>query len=259
MDDIIIFDSIHSTHEYAKELVNAKARECAVIANRQLNGVGRCDRKWISENGNLYLSVIRNRSYICDDASDEYYAVNGIFSKFSLTVGCAVHELLSHNINSANLLTMHWPNDVYYDGLKVSGILIELIGNWMIISVGINIYSKPDLPTAISMREIYLRDSKSLLLLKSPIELMHEFLSVLETWRNLLVSCGFSTIKDYWLRNVNDLKCIITIKNGNDSITGIFVDIDDIGRLVLEHEGKQLFISSGDLFINQKGIEAGYE
>ena len=41
---------------------------------------------------------------------------------------------------------LKWPNDVLVDGAKCSGILLERTGNAVVIGMGVNLVSAPDLP-----------------------------------------------------------------------------------------------------------------
>ena len=51
----------------------------------------------------------------------------------------------------------------------------------------------------------------------------------------------------------------VTIKNGRDRISGIIRGIDELGRLILERNDQKLYISSGDMFINEKEIVVNYD
>ncbi|MDR2723909.1 MAG: biotin--[acetyl-CoA-carboxylase] ligase [Holosporaceae bacterium] len=241
MHKVLKLQSVDSTHKYAVRLVeNGKAEECIIIAEKQTDGVGRCGRIWESPSGNLYTSIIKK---LPPDTE---------LGKLSLTVAAAVHKVLSHYVPDNNL-HLHWPNDVYYRRSKVAGILIAVLDHWMIISIGVNVNSAPDIVNAISIRDI------------SGVEVI----SVEEVWRSILIELdiwleafcvsNFLFIKNYWLRYVNEINCKVIIKNGLDSITGIFKGIGDDGRLILGKQDKDLFISSGDMFLNVEGITVNYE
>ena len=56
---IIKLKEIDSTHKFAlKMLESENVFECGIIAENQTNGIGRCERQWVSANGNLYSSVM---------------------------------------------------------------------------------------------------------------------------------------------------------------------------------------------------------
>ncbi|MDR3179878.1 MAG: biotin--[acetyl-CoA-carboxylase] ligase [Holosporaceae bacterium] len=240
---IIKFNVIDSTHNFALRMLNKNAapRECAIVALRQTRGIGRCNRRWISPEGNLFTSIIKR--------SPPYRDIG----KISLTVACAVRDTVAHFIGDSPDLTFHWPNDVYYKNLKISGILMAVVGDWMVISVGINVCHAPSNLSATCIRDILLQSKRDLgsTTAMTVFDLLN---TSIDSWLLVLEKLSFSCIRSYWLRNINEFKCNVILRNGNESISGLFYDLDECGRLVLERDGKHFIISSGDLFLNQEGI-----
>ena len=246
---IIHLKTIDSTHLYALRLIEQSTLSVnegvAVVADEQTNGIGRCKRRWVSEKGNLFTSIIIKRP---NDTT-----VN--LGQMSLTAACSVRETILHYISpkiSSNL-KLHWPNDIYYQKKKISGVLLAISNNLLVVSVGINIKSSPNIARPSTCLQEILQESD--------IELhQQEVLSILlkniDSWITRLYNIGFSDVRSYWLRNINDINCKVTIKNGNSVLNGFFLDINDSGKAVLEYEGKRVQISSGDLFMNQD--EIGY-
>jgi BirA family biotin operon repressor/biotin-[acetyl-CoA-carboxylase] ligase len=230
---------VDSTHKFAIRLIETKkARECAIVAENQTNGVGRCERPWTSVRGNLFASIIKK-------LPDQE------LGKLSLTVACAIHAAILKYIPKD--LHLHWPNDVHYKKSKVSGILIAIVDDWMVISVGVNVNAAPYVADATSIAEVC--GVKFI----STKEVLKNILVSLEDWFNNLVVLGFSCVKNYWLRYINEMDCKVTIRNGSDSLTGVFGGIDDSGRLILKKDGRNLLVSSGDMFLNMEGIKVCYE
>lgn len=246
---IIHLKTIDSTHLYALRLIEQSTLSVnegvAVVADEQTNGIGRCKRRWVSEKGNLFTSIIIKRP---NDTT-----VN--LGQMSLTAACSVRETILHYISpeiSSNL-KLHWPNDIYYQKKKISGVLLAISNNLLVVSVGINIKSSPSIARpSICLREI-LQESDTEL---HQQEVLSILLKNIDSWITRLYNIGFSDVRSYWLRNINDINCKVTIKNGNSVLNGFFLDIDDSGKAVLEYEGKRVQISSGDLFMNQD--EIGY-
>jgi BirA family biotin operon repressor/biotin-[acetyl-CoA-carboxylase] ligase len=237
---IIKLQNIDSTHEFAIRLIeNNQAMECAIIAENQTNGIGRCERSWISSRGNLFTSIIRNFSRKED------------LGQLSLTVACAVHDVIADYIKKD--LYLHWPNDVHYKKSKIAGILITVINDWIIISIGMNVNSAPDIVGAVSLVDICKFQSISV------EQILESILIKLKKWLDNLHNLGFLHIKHYWLRYINEINRKIIIRNGSDSLAGIFRGIDDSGKLILELNGRNLLISSGDMFLNTKGITVNHE
>ena len=106
---------------------------CLLVAEHQTHGRGRLGRAWLSAPDNsLTFSLALNL-----DLSD--------WSGLSLAVGCAIAEALepAADPNSAPRLTLKWPNDIWLDGAKLGGILIETVaageGRMAVIGLGLNI------------------------------------------------------------------------------------------------------------------------
>jgi BirA family biotin operon repressor/biotin-[acetyl-CoA-carboxylase] ligase len=268
---IIKLKTVCSTHLYALNLVDNGIRDygqptsgagkfegndnsiadCAIIAENQTNGIGRCNRVWESLKGNLFASIIKK------------LPKNADLGGLSLTAACAVRDTVEsyiedgvNNGDRRHQLSLHWPNDVYYNDRKVSGILMAVSNGYMITSVGINVNSAPhnvdgsSSVGAISMVDIFGQISR----LVDPEDVLLVLLKNIERWFWDLDNIGFAPVRSYWLRNIREIKHRVTIKNGLDSISGIFADIDESGRLVLEHGGVRLYVSSGDLFAHQERI-----
>jgi len=89
-------------------------------------------------------------------------------------------------------------------------------------------------------------------------DMMDDILNSLNKWFKNFDSFGFFYIKEYWLRYINEIGCKVVIKNWNESVTGIFRGISNSGKLILERDGRNLLISSGDMFLNREGITVDY-
>jgi len=125
-----------STSDYLKRLEripgsNTQAQVC--ITELQSAGRGRRGRRWISPYGsNLYLSFATR-------VSGARLASGGL----SLAVSIAVLHALQHCGVSG--LGLKWPNDIYFQGRKLAGILLDLSGESggpyrVIAGIGINLH-----------------------------------------------------------------------------------------------------------------------
>jgi BirA family biotin operon repressor/biotin-[acetyl-CoA-carboxylase] ligase len=237
---VIRLKTVDSTHKFALRLIeNQKATECSIIAENQTAGIGRCNRTWESPRGNLFMSIIKK------------FPQNRDAGKLSLTVAGAVHSAISHYI--PDNLYLHWPNDIHYKKSKLAGILIAVIDCQVVISVGINVNSAPKAGMAICLKDVCNKYVVS-------VEEMFDVVSIeLSRWLYTLENCGFSYIRDYWLQHISGINCKVTVKNGGDSLSGIIRGTDDSGRLILEKDGQNLLISSGDMFLDAERITVSYE
>ena len=126
----IFFHTINSTNIYAKE--NELPDGTVILAENQTTGKGRKGRKWVSTEGKgLYFSVVLER-----DISPAELLI------YSLLFPVAVRKAI---IQKTDLpVQIKWPNDLYLNGKKLAGFLIEteIEGNSatkLIAGIGINI------------------------------------------------------------------------------------------------------------------------
>ncbi|MDT8999546.1 biotin--[acetyl-CoA-carboxylase] ligase [Paucibacter sp. APW11] len=108
---------------------------CLLVAEHQTHGRGRMGRSWHAVPGaSLTFSLAMPL-----DLAD--------WSGLSLTVGCAIAEALEPSGNAAPRLQLKWPNDIWLDGRKLGGILIETVpagGQRMaVIGIGLNVGHRP--------------------------------------------------------------------------------------------------------------------
>ena len=132
--DILVFDSLNSTSDKAKELaMRGYDHGTVIVAITQTEGRGRKDHSFFSPKGGLYMSIILKPEMLPDTD-------NNVVTSF---VGNAV-------IHAINELTGIEPyidgiNDLYVNGKKICGILLESGSEfdsntlqWIVAGIGIN-------------------------------------------------------------------------------------------------------------------------
>ncbi|MBK5233502.1 MAG: biotin--[acetyl-CoA-carboxylase] ligase [Thermoleophilia bacterium] len=121
------FRSIGSTNTEARRLAEAGAGSGALVTSEgQTGGRGRQGRPWLSPAGALAYSVVLRRSV-------------EVPSTLPLQVGVTVCEAIeSLGVERAQI---KWPNDVWIEGRKVAGILVEASpqDGWAVIGIGLNV------------------------------------------------------------------------------------------------------------------------
>ncbi|MEO8876588.1 MAG: biotin--[acetyl-CoA-carboxylase] ligase [Polyangiaceae bacterium] len=125
-----------STNDVAKRAAkNGAPHGATFVAERQTAGRGRQGRSWLSERGDgLLVSVVLRVS--CAPSH---------LPPLSLVAGLAVCDALAPTTKIAPRLK--WPNDVWLDGKKVAGVLVEasVAGDrveWVVVGCGINVHSR---------------------------------------------------------------------------------------------------------------------
>ena len=130
----IFFDEIDSTNTYLKNHYEQLEDMTFVSANLQTAGRGRKGRTWLSNKGeNLMFSLL-----IKDSEMYRHYSSLSVISAYTI-----IEVLKEYGVDN---LSFKWPNDVYVDGKKICGILLEAISRedleCLIIGVGINVNQK---------------------------------------------------------------------------------------------------------------------
>ena len=134
--EIFRFNKVESTNSSAIRIVkNSNIDYGMVIANEQKSGRGQYGKKWISYNGNLFISFF----YTIDQLT---LSLNQI-----TTINCLlVKKLLS--IYYKKKIFFKKPNDLLINKKKICGILQEKISTldkkYLIVGIGINLVKSPN-------------------------------------------------------------------------------------------------------------------
>ena len=240
---IYYFDTIDSTQSYALEIAENKNEDgTVVIAHKQTKGKGRMNRKWVSPEGGIWLSVILQPK-----------------TDFSLTTlfPIAAAVALSSAIKSATGIKteLKWPNDVLINGKKVCGVLVDasLTSNqidYIVLGVGINF----NIQTSTIEKNIKNTGNYSGItsLMKhaeniKAVELIQSFLFELENTIELLMQGGEKNIVKKWIKNSSTIGKNITLKTNEGEIKGIASKIDSDGALIIQQKGKNQRVLVGDV------------
>lgn len=225
---IINLPTCHSTNEYASQLLSeVKVMEgTLIITPNQTAGKGQRNSVWEAEPGqNLTFSLIFNPSFL---PIDKQFYLNIISSM-------AVRDTLEHFLMTA--VKVKWPNDIYLLNNKISGILIQnsikgSVINNSIIGVGINVnQTQFNDKKAISMK-IYHKTSFSL------EEVLNFFLEKMEAYYLILRALKFEALEKNYLNNLFRFDERNHFKANKVVIEGKIKGIDELGRLIIESEGK---------------------
>lgn len=202
-------------------------------AERQTAGKGRLGRQWQSQEGNLQAStLIRLRP---TDPS-----VSGL----GLLIGLALHDAIHSLVPDAGVL-LKWPNDVMAGQAKLAGILLERVGDAVIVGVGVNVRSAPvvdgratvalsDLPGGAGLDAATLVES-----------LAGSFDHWLARWR----ADGFAPIRAAWAAVAHPVGTRLSVHISTESrLEGRFEGVAEDGALLLGlDDGTRQVIHSGDV------------
>lgn len=233
---LVELETIDSTNDHAKKMArNAYPTGVVVWAHEQTAGRGRQGNTWVSAKGNLFMSTILRPH------------VNAVqIGQLSLLTGLAVAKALESFLPAANFVRLKWPNDIFINGKKAAGILIETESQgslrlpWVVIGIGVNITSAPE--NAISLHDLGITSHEA----GHVLELISkQLLELIAQWEKQ----GFAPIREAWLDRAYKLGQNITARLPKETVTGIFEGLDETGALLLTtHDGRRHEISTGEVF-----------
>jgi BirA family biotin operon repressor/biotin-[acetyl-CoA-carboxylase] ligase len=213
-----------------------------IVAESQTGGRGRQGRNWVSPPGNLYASLLLRTPGLNAARAPELGFVAGV----------ALATTLRALLGGDRRLRIKWPNDILFDGAKLSGMLLESTpmpdGTLAcVIGIGVNCTSHPEgvaYPTT---------DLASIgTLLNDPATLLDRLSAEMKTWLAVWAEGReFEAIRTEWLSLAAGLGDPIRFAGATRTLDGIFRTIDAHGRLVVDTQGGPATVDAGDVFIHR--------
>jgi len=185
----------------------------AIVAAAQSAGRGRFRRKWVSHHGNLYASFI----YGCEERD----------ARLSYAVAIAVADTL---FSFGIVPTIKWPNDILVDDKKISGILIEYYGRFVIVGIGINIATNPTVPEykTTKINDFVMTNEK---------DVLGRLMKYLDKW----IKADFAIVRERWMSMATGLNTTVKYRGATAQLIGI----NENGALVLRC-GTRYVLAYGD-------------
>lgn len=231
-------DVVSSTQNIANELSYKYSNPFIVIANEQLEGRGRFNRRWdSSKNLGLWMSIV-----IYPKISLERIGPINLF------ISIAIIEVLRNEYDLQ--ATIKWPNDIYIDDKKICGFITE--GQFsqnelhhLTCGIGINLFQDSDQLSNQFERQItslnnHVEDINQ-------YEFLNHMLNYLTKYFEIMDSISFEDYKDKYISYSNIWGKEYNFLVGQHSFIGIPLDVTNQGELVIDHDGQHVTISSGDI------------
>ena len=223
------FNLLGSTNNYASTI--AKLPETlngtAITADFQENGRGQRDNKWLAPTGSAFLGTLVLKT---NTRSENIF----FLSKWcAILVSSTLKTFIEQEVN------IKWPNDVYVEGKKIGGILIE--NTWSenqllhsLLGIGINFTSSP------------FENTTSITELSAKIPSTQEFLHSLRLKMNelffLLEENLYSEIDELYhsvLFQKNETRKYTIAKN-QETFSGKIIRVEADGKLIIEKDDQSL-------------------
>ncbi|WP_373750677.1 biotin--[acetyl-CoA-carboxylase] ligase [Weissella soli] len=219
-----VFEKISSTNTYAQQHVD-QTHMTAVVATEQTAGYGRQGRSFYSPKTGLYLTFVVPFDVIATKTP-------GIITTL---IALATQRVLAQAFQV--MTEIKWVNDLYRHDKKVAGILVEQTDQAYVIGMGLNVQAF-DVPVALQDKITHVFD-----------ETIDRNVLV-----GLLLNAWFETITQTTQLDVSAYKAVsyllnktVTLNYNRTLLTGRVIDFGQQGELILNVNGDNLTIRSGEV------------
>jgi len=248
---LVELEKTDSTNLHAERLFRSGQKDGVTVvwARHQTDGRGRQGRKWISQEGNLFSSLV-----FAPDT--EPMITLGVSFVSAVSARDAIEEIVP---SLKNKIKFKWPNDLMLDGKKLGGILLDSAmrqdlpkSEFVVAGLGINVKEAPKFSELAGT-------SKSTKVIYEPISLaeynvtaeklleslVNNFSKNLEIWNK---GKGFNEILESWKKSSALIEgSVVTVAIGPKEYTGKYKNIDENGNMLLDIDGKQQKIDAGEI------------
>lgn len=236
---IEIKSSIPSTNSYLAEYLRDQDHDYSLcIAEQQTAGRGRLGRYWVSPfAANIYMSLLWKTTLSSMQLASS-----------SLCVALAVVSALSKF--GVNDIGIKWPNDIYWQGKKLAGILIESSGEAygkhnVVIGIGLNVNMPESYASEIEQDWTDLGKITGNFISRN--ELIPEIVIALQEYLHRFEQHGITSISDEWQKyDVLNGKMVKIIQTQSD-FSGMAQGIDLNGALLVETENGLQAVYGGEV------------
>ena len=237
--DLEIFSSIDSTNSYLMgRAQNDVLSGCVCFSEEQTAGKGRHGRQWISPQGqNIYGSFLWRFNNVTN------------LSGLSLAIGVGVIRVLRQN--GIMNVGLKWPNDIYSNGKKLGGILIEVTSNNdgganAVIGLGLNLNLPPNIDSITQAYTNLNEVSPDMVLERNFIiaQLLNELLPIAATFEDKALTAYLDEWRSYDCLFGKQVNFFV----GSQKHAGLVQGIDENGLLKLKRDdGVIQTFSSGEV------------
>ncbi|WP_379921284.1 biotin--[acetyl-CoA-carboxylase] ligase [Erythrobacter sp. R86502] len=205
-----------------------------LVAHRQTAGRGRQGRHWFDGTGNFMGSC-----------AVPLTPVGPPPASLSFVAGLAVYEATQSYLPDGADLALKWPNDVLLNGGKLSGILLQMVKDHIIVGIGVNLARAPEVPgrktsaIADAGRAPTVQDFAA--------TLATSFEKRMDAWRIYGLEAILAAFLD---RSIHTHRSKITVHDTDGSVmSGSFAGLDETdGALRLRlADGSERVIRAGDI------------
>lgn len=224
-EEIIRFEELASTNDYLKTRLQEK-KNLLVTAKRQTGGRGTKGRSFSSEPGGLYISFLRFY---------EDFPTEKAFEIMQKTAVAVCETLAFFGVAPV----IKWPNDIYVDGKKICGILIENVFSGKriassIVGIGVNVCNV--LPKELLPMATTLAKARGASITVEEVE--EKLLYFLENAK-----------EEQYAKYLGFIGEEVVLTAGEERFLATVLGVDEKGLLSVSIEGKEKNFSSAEISI----------
>lgn len=209
-----------------------------LVADRQNAGKGRLGRAWFDATGNFMGSTVV-----------ECRPGDPAPGTLALLAGLVVHEAVAPLIPLPHRAQLKWPNDLLVGGAKLCGILLERVGDSVVVGIGVNLAVAPEVEGRETIaltacgpapdRDDFAR------------ELARCLATELDRWRGY----GLEPLISRWLAAAHPLGTPLSVgEPGEEPLAGTFAGLSPDGALQLRlADGSSRTIHAGEVRLGGQG------
>jgi BirA family transcriptional regulator, biotin operon repressor / biotin---[acetyl-CoA-carboxylase] ligase len=176
---LLKFKSVKNTNDVAIKLIQKSGPgSTMIVSESQTHGRGTMGKKWISQKGNLFISIFF-----------EMNQNNIDFKQFAVLNAFLLKNVLSKQFQKK--IRIKWPNDLLYRNKKICGILQEVVNykdkRFLVVGIGINTNLDPKNRgfASTSLRKIMNKNIDNNKVLKNIKNMYEKFLTKAKTYSYL--------------------------------------------------------------------------
>ena len=242
IDSIFIEDTTESTNDNAKEHLKTQLNLFSVhLAEQQVSGRGRNNKKWVSPHGkNIYISLGWKSKLLHSQLE-------------GLSLAVATNLISSLKEFTAGDIRIKWPNDLLINKKKISGILIETTdskdGLDIVIGIGINVHMDESEGSEIDQSWGNLEENPLHKLDRNEIivNIISEMYELFKDYPN----AGFKKYHHVFETHNLLKNKLCKVETGKETYEGKVVGVNEVGELLIEKDGEIQHLRYGEVSIRE--------
>ena len=223
---LFILKKVNSTMDEIKEECYKSNLNTLLMAYTQTAGRGRNNNTWVSNLGNLFLSIKLNTLKMSNPLILNYIT------------GIVVYDTLKFFLEKKTYIYIKWPNDVLINKKKIAGILIDSISRGNKISdlyIGIGINSKIA-PSNLGYETTCLKNENNSTISRK--KFLSKLIFYFNYWENVFKNNNFLHIANCWMKRSLPINSKISFKANKKIINGIYKGISEKGSIKILIDNK---------------------